>query len=216
MIAAIAILAALSLPDRIVRIDGELKAGQFEPAQRELAALDNTITEHFGSGSQAMYTIALIATFRALAAAGAKDLNDAEWYWSIARSLFPKFAGSNLAVYGAAGEAVMRLDRSDACQTRDLPSGSRVTPPKPSHSPMPPYPYHALETGIAEPITVEVTVTENGTTRCPKVIETHDDPALAWVLLEAMKKWRYEPARVDGAPVPATVRQTVDFRIKYY
>jgi len=152
----------------------------------------------------------------ALAAAGAKDLNDAEWYWSVARSLFPKFAGSNLAVYGAAGEAVMRLDRSDACKIRDLPSGARVTPPKPSHSPMPPYPYHALETGIAEPITVEVTVTENGTTRCPKVIETHDDPALAWVLLEAMKKWRYEPARVDGAPVPATVRQTVDFRIKYY
>jgi outer membrane biosynthesis protein TonB len=48
------------------------------------------------------------------------------------------------------------------------------------------------------------------------VVETHENPSLAWVLLEAMKRWRYEPAMADGGRVAAAVRQTVDFRIKYY
>ncbi|HUJ16245.1 MAG TPA: hypothetical protein VL284_20815 [Thermoanaerobaculia bacterium] len=56
-------------------------------------------------------------------------------------------------------------------------------------------------------------MTENGTTRCPKVVDRHDDPSLACGLLESMKRWRCEPAMRDGARVPAGLRQTVDFRI---
>ena len=110
----------------------------------------------------------------------------------------------------------MRIDASDVCATPDVSGSQHLTPPKAISAPMPKYPYHALETGIAEPVTVEVIVSVDGTTRCPRVIETHGNPSLAWVLLEAMKRWRYEPAIADGARVAAAFRETVDFRIKYY
>ena len=124
----VALLAALSLQDRLGRIDTELKAGRFEAAQQELRGLTGTIAEHFGSGSQAMYTVAVIATFRAIAAAGLGNVDDAEWYWNIARSLYPPFHGTNLHVYGTAGDAVMRIDASESC---DMPSPPpSVTPPR--------------------------------------------------------------------------------------
>ena len=209
------LLAALSLQDRLARIDAQLKAAQFEAADRELRALNGAIAEHFGSGSQAMYTVGVISSFRALAAAGLNDSKDAEWYWSVAKSLYPKFAGSDLRVYGAAGEAVMRIDSSKSCEVPQRSDYAQFTGPKAIHTPLPKYPYHAVETGIAEAIVVDVIIAEDGTTRCPRVVDTHDDPSLAWALLEAMKDWRYEPALLDGRPVAVPLRQTIDFRLKY-
>jgi len=162
-----------------------------------------------------MYTVAVVASFRAIAAAGLNNPEDAEWYWIVATSLFPKFRGSNLGVYGVAGETVMRIDASRPCVPPEHIAGGNLKPPKVIRNPMPRYPRHAVETGIAEPITVQVTITEHGATRCPRVVETHDDPSLVWVVLEAMKDWRFEPATVDGKPVPVTINQTVDFKIHY-
>ncbi len=201
--------------EALVTIDSELKAGHFDEANRRLSKLSRAIGEKMRSGSEAMYTVALVSSFRAIAAAGVNNRPEAEWYWSIATSLFPKFKGSNLSVYGVAGETVMRMDASRPCTPPEHVPHKDLKPPKVIRNPMPRYPRHAIETGIAEPITVQVTITEDGATRCPQVVETHDDPSLAWVLLEAMKGWRFEPATLDGKPVPVTVNETVDFKIHY-
>jgi len=201
--------------EALVRADNELKAGHFEEANRRLLKLSGAIGEKMASGSEAMYTVAVIASFRAIAAAGRHNIADVEWYWSVATSFFPKFKGSNLRVYGAAGETVMGIDASRSCILQEHFPHADIKPPKAIRNPMPRYPYHAIETGIAERITVQVIITEAGETRCPQVVETHDDPSLAWVLLEAMKSWRFEPATVAGKPVPVPFNQTVDFRIRY-
>jgi hypothetical protein len=134
---AVALLAALSLQERLLRVDNALKAGQFESAGRDVAALTTAIGEHFASGPQAMYTVGVIASFHAIAAAREGNAADAEWYWSAARSFYPKFAGSDLHAYGAAGAAVMRIDASDVCAIPDLSGSVHVTPPKPVAAPMP-------------------------------------------------------------------------------
>jgi len=163
--------------EALVNADNELKAGRFEEADRRLRKMSGAIAERFGSGSQAMYTVAVIASFRSIAAAGLNKMADAEWYWDVATSFYPKFAGSDLHVYGSAGEAVMRVEASHPCE--HLESQAGATPPKPIRNPMPKYPYHAIETGIAETITIDVTITETGLTRCPRIVETHYDPSLA-------------------------------------
>ncbi len=196
--------------------DNALRAGHFEEAQRRLAKLSTTIAERFGSGSQAMYTVAVVASFRAIAAAGLHKPDDAAWYWSIARSLYPKFGRSDLHVYGAAGAEVMKIDASMPCALPEHPPGIEVTPPKPIEHSMPKYPYHAIETGIAEPVVVEFIVDEHGVPICPSIVDTHDDPSLAWFMLEAIRNWRYEPATIGGVAVRSAFTQTIDFRIRYY
>lgn len=168
------------------------------------------------TGSQARYTVAVIASFRALAAAGLGDTKNSEWFWSAARSLFPQFAGSNLAVYGDAGRAVMKIDTGGDCAVPEIPAGPNVKPPKPNHTEFPRYPQHALETGIVGLIKVAMIVDPQGKPRCPRVLEGGDEVPLAWLVLQGLHEWTFEPATLDGKAIAAPFVTEVNCKIEYH
>ena len=69
----------------------------------------------------------------------------------------------------------------------------------------PTYPDLARKMNITGVVKVEIVVAPNGTVKDAKVVGGH--PVLATAALEAVKKWRFEPAAVESSGV-------VDFKFE--
>ena len=99
-----------------------------------------------------------------------------------------------VAIVSGAGSVVMRAQDSENEIVRR--AKSKVQPA---------YPELARKMNITGIVKVQVTVSPNGTVKDAKVIGGH--PVLASAALEAVKKWRFEPAAVESTGV-------VDFKFE--
>jgi protein TonB len=77
----------------------------------------------------------------------------------------------------------------------------------------PEYPQKALEQGVAGSVTVEFTVDAKGDTRNVHVVESSPPGVFDRVAIAAIKRWRYQPAMVNGAPVEVPFRTAVRFEL---
>jgi TonB family protein len=98
------------------------------------------------------------------------------------------------ALLVGSGVAVVRAQDSDSEVVRR--AKSKVEPV---------YPDLARKMNITGTVKVQVTVAPNGTVKDAKVVGGH--PVLASAALEAVKKWRFEPASVESTGV-------VDFKFE--
>jgi TonB family protein len=99
-----------------------------------------------------------------------------------------------VAVMAGASSAIVRAQDSDNEIVRR--AKSKVQPV---------YPDLARKMNITGTVKVQVTVAPNGTVKDAKVVGGH--PVLATAALEAVKKWRFEPAAVESTGV-------VDFKFE--
>jgi TonB family protein len=99
-----------------------------------------------------------------------------------------------VAVVAGAGSVVVRAQDSDSEIVRR--AKTKVQPA---------YPDLARKMNITGTVKVQVTVSPNGTVKDAKVVGGH--PVLASAALEAVKKWRFEPASVESTGV-------VDFKFE--
>ncbi len=76
------------------------------------------------------------------------------------------------------------------------------------------FPRHALTLGITEgEAQVVVSIDEQGRlTDCLATAYTH--PSFAREAVAVVRRWRYEPARIDGVPQGATAEFNFDFKSK--
>ncbi|MDM7917205.1 MAG: TonB family protein [Candidatus Eisenbacteria bacterium] len=81
------------------------------------------------------------------------------------------------------------------------------TPPSPVYRPPAFYPETAM--GIEGTVIVKLRVDTRGIVKDAKVLEG-GNPALEWAALDAAKRWRFDPAKLDGKPVEADV--TIPFK----
>ena len=91
-------------------------------------------------------------------------------------------------------------------------TGAYDTPPSVARHVALAYPGERLQRGTEGAATVEFTITPSGYLDDFRVIET-THPAFAGYLLLKLKGWRFEPARLNGQPVPVTFRREFTFRI---
>ena len=99
-----------------------------------------------------------------------------------------------VAVMAGAGSAVVHAQDSDSEIVRR--AKTKVQPV---------YPDLARKMNITGTVKVQVVVSPNGTVKDAKVVGGH--PVLASAALEAIRKWRFEPAAVESAGV-------VDFKFE--
>jgi TonB family protein len=90
----------------------------------------------------------------------------------------------------AAGTGAAKLQGQDA-------QGEMVRRAKSKVQPV--YPDLARKMNITGTVKVEVTVNPNGTVKDAKVVGGH--PVLAGAALDAVKKWRFEPAAMESSGV---------------
>jgi protein TonB len=87
-----------------------------------------------------------------------------------------------------------------------------VLNPSPRADNRPPrYPAESLERGERGAVVLRIRVSEAGQVVEVLVERSSGYPLLDAAAVEAAYAWRYAPARMDGAPVSALVRQTVRF-----
>lgn len=83
-------------------------------------------------------------------------------------------------------------------------------PPVPVANPVPAYPAELRTAGIKGPVECAYYIDEQGRVRAPAVIN-HAPPELARLTLDAVRQWRFTPARRHGRPVLLQVAQTIQF-----
>ena len=97
--------------------------------------------------------------------------------------------------------------------TRETITGVGVSGPRSIYSPKAPYPPAALRERISGQVVMEVVVDAEGRVESARVTKSlradFDDRAI-----EAVKTWRFEPARRDGRAVPALLTISMEFSVR--
>jgi TonB family protein len=73
----------------------------------------------------------------------------------------------------------------------------------------PVYPAEAKQAGVTGTVIVEATIAPDGTVKDAKVVS--GPPLLVDAAVDAVSKWVYEPVTIDGAPVAARTKVTINF-----
>jgi TonB family protein len=87
-----------------------------------------------------------------------------------------------------------------------------LRPPRLISGADPYYPRAARKAGIQGAVTLMCVITSTGTVRDIIVVDSLD-PMLDEEAIEAVKKWKFKPAKKDGRPVSVKVRIPVNFRL---
>jgi protein TonB len=86
------------------------------------------------------------------------------------------------------------------------------TPPTPISQPRPAYPSAAKAEGVEGTVVVQFLVTAQGTIGEVRVVS--GDSRLSSAVVEAVKRWRFQPGTFQGRPVPMWRSASFPFRLK--
>jgi TonB family protein len=92
------------------------------------------------------------------------------------------------------------------------PGSSRTTPPHALYTPDPDYPIEARKAKVQGVVTLKLTVSPDGTTKDIQMVK-HLRSDLDANAVDAVRRWKFEPATKDGKPVAVSVNIDVAFRL---
>ena len=112
---------------------------------------------------------------------------------------------------GITGPNAAALPMPTAQPEAPTKTGGNVKEPKLIASVAPAYPLGARSSGVQGDVVIETTIDKSGS-----VVRTHvvSGPAMLRAsALEALKRWKYEPSRLNGEPVEVQMQVTIKFRL---
>lgn len=92
------------------------------------------------------------------------------------------------------------------------PVGGRVTPPELLSSVPPAYPLLAKKYKVEGDVTVQANIDASGNVVRMKVVS--GPVLLHQAAMDALRQWKYQPAKLNDQPVPMQIRVTIKFRIR--
>ncbi|HSL82690.1 MAG TPA: hypothetical protein VLF66_07925 [Thermoanaerobaculia bacterium] len=201
----------------LARVDGLLRAGAWIEARVGSAALVQILLSDLKGGPVGARLLATAYAQRALAEAGVEAREDALWSLRIAACLDPLFAEAPLDPFGDAGRRLDAWRRAEpdlgvdfgADPEKDPRAGALaldtpgLEPPALLEAPTIVFRASAEVLRAFDPeLAVELVVGADGLPRAPAVRGSLDNPSPVAASLETLRRWRFEPARLDGRPVP--------------
>ena len=94
------------------------------------------------------------------------------------------------------------------------PAGNATSPAVPLDRPAPRFPAAAQRAGISGSVMVAVDVDERGRVKDARVVRSQPQGVFDQAALEAVRTWRFAPARNSAGSVASTVRQTLRFALE--
>lgn len=191
-----------AIPD-LAAIDAELRHGDWEAARTgALARIAGEL-----SGTDAAELAPTVARL-ALAEAGQDRVEDAVWHWYVAQNLQRDvLSPAGLTAYGPPGELLARhplrqMDEPPAglsvlrSEDRSLEPGRRIAGTLPTLT------AYAATSALTAPLgfRLQAVIDTDGRVLAPVVI-AGGSPGMTYEVLEALRSWRYQPARKKGLPV---------------
>ncbi len=92
------------------------------------------------------------------------------------------------------------------------PVGGRVTPPELLSSAPPAYPLLAKKYKVQGDVAIQANIDAGGNVVRMKVVS--GPPLLHQAAVDALRQWKYQPAKLDDQPVPMQILVTIKFRIR--
>ena len=201
--------------ERMADTESALKNADYGRAMRLANRTVSEMAERLGIGDRSTQLFSTALTQKALAHAGLGERDHAAWYWHIATCLDPKLAETSLDPYGDAATVLQecgeRKGISSAASVADFVSRG-IEPPKLVKQRKPDYPHGAQYFGVKGDLVVEVIVASDGSVREPRIVTPLPAPTLSYAALEAVKRWRFEPARMAGQPIDVVYNLTVKYK----
>jgi TonB family protein len=205
-------------------VDQQLRAQQWQAAAERSRKMADEIVTTGGSDANVAYTLAVVSIFRALAEKGLGDGDAARWYCDVALALVPEIGKTDLKPYGALGEEIKRelLVSSEPAPKPPLEPGPEenarnegVTRPVIRQQVKPVYPEGLSQLGVAGRVVAETVIDVDGRLKRCRVLEARGGgPAMTYAALDALRQWRFEPARKDGKPVKVYYVLTINFKVR--
>ena len=114
---------------------------------------------------------------------------------------------------GAPGAAALPPVEGGSSETIYTVEGD-IQPPKKVYAPAPEYPEAAREEKADGTVVVRTVIDKTGEVREAKAVRS-DGEDLAEASVEAVRRWRFEPATPDGEPVDVHYNLTIRFRLDH-
>ena len=219
--------AAGSLADRwlsgLKEIDQLLRSQQWQAAAEQSQKIADQIVTTGGPDANVAYTLAVVSVFRALAEKGRGDSDAATWYCDVALALVPEIGKTDLKPYGNLGAEIKEeLLRSQSSLKSPVETGKTaeerrrdVSRPVIRHQVKPVYPAGLSQMGMAGRVVAETIIDVDGRLKRCRVLERQGGgPAMTYAALDALRQWRFDPARLDGQPVKVYYVLTVNFKFR--
>lgn len=204
-----------------------LLAGEHQQALDIVVPLQHEMMEGIQSGPGVARSLGITVLLRALAEAGVGEMEAAAWDWHAAKALDPSMAEMDLTSFGVAGEALNSLTpiprNEEAEQALEKlkkggsqkDSGETVERPKAISTKTPKYPGALRKTCEQGVVELEMILDKEGRPRSPGLKSSEANPVMALAALEAVRTWRFEPARYKGETVNVYYTLTVSFTIPF-
>lgn len=202
----------------------DLQAQRYARARRTTIKLINSMMDNLNTGDAAAYTMGLTVAYRAVAEEGLGNHDEADWYRHVALAMSPAVAQVDMSQFGAPG-AWFTSPESEASSTSMASSSSSSSlltsdeaPAADRHDPIckykpyPKYPLGAVIGKVSAPVIVHVLIDSDGSVRHPTVASQSLAPTLIYAATEAVRRWQFDPATVDGKPCPMEFDLTVNFQ----
>ena len=148
--------------------------------------------EKLGPGRNETHTFAVVVVHKAVASAGLGKLDDARWYWHVATGIEPALAKVALSPFGEAGKLVSAMEVR-ATEEHDLSNAKPLTPDM-----SPPKLLKRVNPVFPNAAVVEVVITTDGDVVDPAVVKPLPAPTLSYAALEAIRRWKFEPGKIEG------------------
>ena len=138
-----------------------------------------------------------------------------DWWVDSERDQLVRFSGSDTLLTasarpGRSGQVTRRWYARDANQPLPGDEGSSdFISPEPSTMVQPVYPDSLLRRGLHGEIKLQVMVGKDGLVKKIKVISA--PPGMSEPVIEAVRKWRFKPAREHGRPVAVWIEMPIRF-----
>ena len=203
--------------EALAEIRQELDQQEWKKARRGADKLLDNMSAKIRTGEGAWNLYARVLMHRALARAGASDMDEAEWDWHMAATFDDEVAWADLAEFELAGDRLEAYRREFKGETAGWgpsdPDKAKiidptVTPPKKRRSPRPNFPWATR--GLKSQTVVQAIIDVDGRLKMPRLFELQQ-PTQAYAALETVRRWRFKPATQDGKPVSVYYNLTVNF-----
>ena len=174
------------------------------------------MVEKLGPGKTETHAFAVVVVHKAVASAGLGKYDDARWYWHVALGLEPALVKADFTPFGEAGKYVSGIDVREAKERGPAdakPITAEITAPKLLKKVDPQFPYGAQAFGVEGILIVEIIINTDGKVTDPAVLKPLPAPTLSYAALEAVRRWKFEPGKLDGKVVPVIFNLTVKYKL---
>jgi TonB family protein len=203
----------------------DLKAGDHRSEKRartHAATLFQDVVDHALGGEALAQTAGQTLTLLGIAEARLGDGDAAAWHWQMAQNVFPALRGFDFADFPDVAPFMKEslLPETPPKVKKPEPTGGRVKPeandpvdpPRLKRRIRPSYPAGLAGHLVGGETVVHAFIDPQGKVRDPVLAESCGYVSADLAAMEALREWRYEPARRDGKPIQVFLRVTINFK----